>query len=104
MLRVVNNAAQLALEAQDECKSNAIVYAPGTPTVGSGFVAKLGSRDASGGWGCRNNGFTTSGGNTQDTPVTGKITNSCAAFFSKVETYTTASGYGETQWAFYSSF
>jgi len=110
VLEVIANAANLYLRApyvgsaSSTCPSNKLVYTPGSPDVGSGFVAKLGYVDTAGGYGCRNNGFTTTGGNTQDTPVKGKITDSCAAFFSDVQTYNTASGYGETQWAFFTEF
>jgi len=112
VLEVISNEANLYLRAPyvrststtDVCKSNRVIYAPGSPDVGAGFVAKLGYVDSSGGFGCRENGFTTTGGNTESTPVKGKITNSCAAFFSEVKTYDTPSGYGETQWAFYTEF
>jgi len=110
VLEVISNQANLYLRAPyvssntDVCKSNKLVYTPGSPDVGAGFVAALGYLDSNGGYGCRGNGFTTTGGNTLDTPVKGKITNSCAAFFSDVMTYDTPSGYGETAWAFFVEF
>jgi hypothetical protein len=110
VLAVVANAAQLSLRApyvsdpSHICMSNSIVYQPGAPDIGAGFVASLGYYDSNGGFGCRNNGFTTTGGNTLDTPVKGTLTDTCAVFFTDVQTYTTTSGYGETQWAFYSAF
>jgi len=110
VLEVIANNANLYLRAPyysqpgSVCKSNKLIYTPGAPDVGTGFVAQLGYIDANGGFGCRNNGFSTTGGNTLDTPVKGKITNSCAAFFSDVQTYDTPSGYGEMQWSFYASF
>jgi len=114
VLEVIANAANLYLRAPygggatssdgQYCKSNKLVYTPGTADIGAGFVASLGYRDSNGGFGCRGNGFTTTGGNSLDTPIKGKITDSCAAFFSDVQTYDTSSGYGETQWAFFTEF
>ncbi len=110
VLEVISNQANLYLRAPyvrsqtSMCSSNKLVYEPGTPDVSGGFVANLGYLDSNGGYGCRGNGFSTSGGNTQPTSVKGKITDSCAAFFSDVMTYDTASGYGETQWSFFTEF
>jgi hypothetical protein len=112
VLEVISNEANLYLRAPytgtgatDVCKSNKLVYTPGSPDVGGGFAASLGYMDAARGFGCRPNGFTTQiNGNSVPTFVKGKITDSCASFFSDVLTYTTASGYSETQWAFYTEF
>merc|ERR1711916_382384 len=110
ILDVVNEGPRLYLKApyvrarpDRQCSAAKPVYVPGDKTLSFPDV-KVGYLDSSGGFGCRSHGFSTDGGNTMKNPISGKITNTCAALFSEVYKFDTANGYTETQWAFYTSF